>query len=129
VCVLGTLGGVLDVGGEGEGACNSCVLFCHALFLGGFCWFSLACEPWLRGVCRVADGSVVWIWVFGEICLRDIVGLCLVVLGCRLGHGVLGHGIWGIRVVFGGVLGQNAIFGGCFADLPCVLVGFLGSLS
>ena len=86
-----TLGWALDVGGGGEGCVFACLPFCHALFSGGFHWFSGTCAPWLRGVCRVADGSVVW------ICLRDIVGLCLVVLCCRLCHGVFGHGIWGIR--------------------------------
>jgi hypothetical protein len=63
VCVLDTLGGVLDGGGEGEGTCSSCFPFCHALFLGGIECFSVGCVPWLRGVCRVADGSVVWIGI------------------------------------------------------------------
>jgi hypothetical protein len=58
---LGTLGGVLDVGGEGEGACSSCFPFCHALFLVGSECFSVGCAPWLRGVWRVSEGSVVWI--------------------------------------------------------------------
>ena len=58
MCVLCTGGGVLDVGGEGEGACSSCLPVCHALFLGGLHWFSGACVPWMRRVGRVADGSV-----------------------------------------------------------------------
>ncbi len=61
MCVLGTLGGVLDVVGEGEGACSSCFPFCHDLFVGGFECFSVGCAPWLRRVCRVAEGFVVWI--------------------------------------------------------------------
>ena len=60
MCVLGTLDGVLDVGGGWEGACVASLPFCHALFLGGFHCFSCGCAPWLRGVGRVADGSVVW---------------------------------------------------------------------
>ncbi len=77
---------------------------------------------WLRGVCRVADGSVLWIWVFGGVCLRNIVGLCLVVSGCRFVHGVFGHGIWGVRVVFGGFVGPIPIFCVCCSILVCVWV-------
>ncbi len=117
-----TLGYALDVSGGGEGCVFACLPFCHALFSGVFHWFSGSCAPWLRGICRVADGSVVWIWVFGVVCLRDIVDLCLVVLCCRLDHGVFGHGIWGIRVVFGGFLGQIPIFCVCCSNLACVLV-------
>ena len=58
MCVLYTLGCVLDVSGGEEGAGILCLPFCHALFLGGFHWFSCGCAPWLRGVGRVADGSV-----------------------------------------------------------------------
>ena len=65
VCVCDTLGCALDVGGGGEGCVFACLPFCHALFLGGFHWFSVGCAPWLRGVCRVADGSVVWIGIVG----------------------------------------------------------------
>ncbi len=36
VCVLDTLGSVLDVGGGGEGCVFACLPFCHALFLAGF---------------------------------------------------------------------------------------------
>ncbi len=60
-----TLGCALDVGGGGEGVEFVCLPFCHALFLGGFHWFLGSCAPWLRGVCRVADGSVVWIEIVG----------------------------------------------------------------
>ena len=63
VCVLDTLGCVLDVGGGGEGCHFAFLPFCHALFLGGFHCFSGSCAPWLRGVGRVADGSVVWIGI------------------------------------------------------------------
>jgi hypothetical protein len=59
VCVLDTLGCVLDVGGEGEGGVFSCLPFCHALFLGGFHWFSEEYAPWLRRGGREADGSAV----------------------------------------------------------------------
>ena len=63
VCVCDTLWCVLDVGGGEEGCVFACLPFCHALFSGGFHWFSGTCVPWLRGVCRVADVSVVWIGV------------------------------------------------------------------
>ena len=59
VCVLGTLGCVLDVGGGGEGCHFACLPFCHALFLGGFHWFCAASLAWLRVVGRVAVVSVV----------------------------------------------------------------------
>ena len=59
VCVCDTLGCALDVGGGGKGCVFPCLPFCHALFSGGFHWFSGTCAPWLRGVCRVADVSVV----------------------------------------------------------------------
>jgi hypothetical protein len=65
VCVLDTLGCVLDVDSGGEGYVFVCLPFCHALFLGGFHWFSVACASWLRGACRVADGVVVFVCVFG----------------------------------------------------------------
>jgi hypothetical protein len=72
------------------------------------------------------DGSVVFVCVFGVGFWRGIVGLCLIVLGCVLSHGVFGLGIRGVRVGFGEFLGQIAIFGVCCADLACVLVGILG---
>ncbi len=50
VCVLCTLGCVVDVGEGGEGCHFACLPFCHALFLGGFHYFSETCAPWLRGV-------------------------------------------------------------------------------
>ncbi len=65
MCVLDTLGCVLDVGGGGKGCVFFCPPFCHALFLGGFHWFSGACASWLRGACMVADGVVVFVFVFG----------------------------------------------------------------
>ncbi len=65
VCVWDTLGCALDMGGKGKGCVFACLLFCHALFLGGFHWFSVAFAPWLRGVCRVVDGVVVFVCVFG----------------------------------------------------------------
>jgi hypothetical protein len=63
VCVFDTLGGVLDVGGGGEGCVFACLPACYALILGDFHWFSVACALGLRGVYRVADGSVVFICV------------------------------------------------------------------
>jgi hypothetical protein len=114
------------VGGGGEGCVVACLLFCHALFLGGFHWFSLACAPWSRGVCRVAGGFVVCVGVFGLGFRRGVVVLCLGVLGRVLGHGVFGRGIWRARVVFGGFLGQIPILCVCCADLACVLVWVLG---
>ena len=50
MCVLDTLGCVLDVCGGGEGCAFLCLPFCHALFSGGFHWFSEVCAPWLRGL-------------------------------------------------------------------------------
>jgi hypothetical protein len=91
VCLLDTLGCVLDVGGGGEGCVFAWLPFCHAMVLGGFHWFSLACAPWLRGVCRVADGFVVvFVYVFGLGFGRVIVGFCLVVSGCVWSRGVFG---------------------------------------
>ncbi len=65
VCVLATWGCALDVGSGGKGCVLTCLSFCHAWFLGGFHWFSVAFAPWLRGVCRVADDVVVFVCVFG----------------------------------------------------------------
>ena len=59
VCVLGTLGCVLDVGGVVEGCHFACLPFCHALFLGGFHWFCAACAAGLWEVWRAAVVSVV----------------------------------------------------------------------
>ncbi len=53
--MLDTLGGMLDVGGGGEGCLFACFSFCHALFLGDFHGFSGACAPWLRGACRMCQ--------------------------------------------------------------------------
>ncbi len=47
--MLDTLGGVLDVGGGGEGCVFACLPACHALIFGGFHWFSVAYAPGLRG--------------------------------------------------------------------------------
>ncbi len=79
MCVLDTLGCVLDVGGGGEGCVFACLPFCHVWFLGGFHWFSGACAPWLRGACRVADGVVVFVCVFGLGFWRGFVGRGVVV--------------------------------------------------
>ena len=117
---------MLDVGGGCEGGVFSCLPFCQALFLLGFHWFSVTCTPLLRGVCRVADGSVVCFCVLGWGSLSDMVGFCLVVLGHGLSHGEFGVGIRRARVVFGGILGQNPIFCGVCAEWALVLVGFLG---
>ncbi len=103
--------------------------FCHALFLGGFHWFSEGCAPWLRGACIVAYGVVVFVCVFGLGVWRGIVGRIAVVLRYVLSHGVFGVGIRGVRVFFGGNLGQISIFGGMCAELAFVLVGIVGSLS
>ncbi len=124
--MLDTLGCVLDVGWGGEGGVFSCLSCCHALFLLGFHWFSVTFAPWVRWVYRVADGSVVWFWVFGWGSLRSSVGFCLVVLGHGLSHGVFGVGIRRVRVVFGGFLGQIPIFCGVCAKWDFVLVGILG---
>ena len=59
VCVLGTLGCVLDVGGWGEGCHFAFLPFCHALFLGVFHWFCAACAAGLREVGRAGVLSVV----------------------------------------------------------------------
>ncbi len=126
VCVWDALGCALDVGGKGKGCVFACLSFCHALFLGGFHWFSGAFAPWLRGGCRVAGGVVVFVCVFGVGLWRGIVGLWLVVLGYVLRHGVFGLGIWRVRVVFGGFWGQIFIFGGVCAEWVFVLVGIVG---
>jgi hypothetical protein len=104
VCVLDILGCVLDVGGGGEGWVFACLPFCHAWFLGGFHWFSVSFAPWLREVCKVADGSVVWFWVFGWGSLRGVVRLSLVFLGRLICRGVFYPRFWGWA---GGFLGQN----------------------
>ena len=129
VCVLDTLGCALDVGGGGKGCVFACLPFCHALFLGGFHWFSGAFAPWLRGGCRVAGGVAVFVCAFGVGFWRGIVGLWLVVLGCVLSHGVFGLGIWRVRVVFGGFWGQISIFGGVCTEWVFVLVGIVGRCS
>jgi hypothetical protein len=126
VCVLATWVCALDVGGGGKGCVFACLPFCHALFLGGFHWFSVACAPWLRRVCRGADGVVVFVCVFGVGFWRGIVGICLVVLECVLSHDVFGLGIWRVRVVFGGYLGQFSIFGRVCVGCAFLLVGILG---
>jgi hypothetical protein len=74
----------------------------------------------------VAGGVVVFVCVFGVGFWRDIVGLCLVVLECVLSHGVFGLGIWRVRVVFGGFLGQICNFGGVCAEWVSVLGRVLG---
>ncbi len=101
----------------------ACLPACHTLFLGGFDWFSDACAPWLRGVCRVTGGVVEFVCVFGLGFWRGFVGLGPVVLWCVLGHGVFGFGIWRIQVVFGGFLGQISNFGGVCAEWASVLGG------
>ncbi len=74
----------------------------------------------------VAGGVVVFGCVFGVGLWRGIVGLCLVVLGCVLSHGVFGLGTWRVRVVFGGFLGKFSNFGGVCAEWVSVLGGVLG---
>ena len=106
----------------------SCLPFCHALFLGGFHWFSEGYAPWLRGVCRVTGGVVGFVGVFGLGFWRGFVGRVAVVLRYVLSHGVFGVGIRGVRVIFGGNLGQISIFGGICAELAFVLVGIVGGL-
>jgi hypothetical protein len=65
-CVCWADGGVaLDVGGGGEGGVFACLPFGHALFLGGFHWFSEGFAPWLRGAWRVAYGVVMFVCDFG----------------------------------------------------------------
>jgi hypothetical protein len=127
--VLGTLGRVLDVGGGGEGCVFACLPSCHVWFLGGFHCCSGACAPWLRGVWRLAVGVVVFVFVVGLGFWRGIVGRVAVVLRYVLSHGVFGVGIRGVRVIFGGNLGQISIFGGIGAELAFVLVGIVGGLS
>jgi hypothetical protein len=107
----------------------SCLPFCHALFLGGFHWFSEGYAPWLRGACMVADGVVVFVCVFGLGFWRGIVGRVAVVLRYVLSYGVFGVGIRGVRVIFGGNLGQISIFGGMYVELAFMLVGIGGWLS
>jgi hypothetical protein len=117
--VLGTLGRVLDVGGGGEGCVFACLPSCHVWFLG-------ACAPWLRGAWRLAVGVVVFVYVVGLGFWRGIVGRVAVVLRYVLSHGVFGVGIRGVRVLFGGNLGQISIFGGVCAEWAFVLVGIVG---
>jgi hypothetical protein len=126
VWVLGTLRCALDVCGGAEGWVFSCLPFCHAVFLGGFHWFSEGYAPWLRGACMVAYGVVVFVCVFGLGFWRGIVGRFAVVLRYVLSHGVFGLGIRGVRVIFGGNLGQNSIFGVFYAECASVLVVVLG---
>jgi hypothetical protein len=97
--------------------------------LGGFDCCLRTFAPWLRGIGRVADGFVVKICVVGWDSLRDIVGLCLVVLGRGLSQGVSGLGIQGICGWVGGFWGQIFIFGVCSADWACVLVEIVEWLS
>ncbi len=123
VCVLGTLRCALDVGGGGKDCVCACLLFCHALFFGGFHWFSEGFAPWLRRVGRVADGSAVLVGVFGLLVWRGFGGLGLVVLGQRLSRRVLGSGILGI---LSWCEGQFSNFGVFCADGVDVLVGILG---
>ena len=121
--MLGPLGCVLDVLCVPEFWVVSRVPVCHACFSGGFHWFSVSYAPWLRGVYRVADGSVVFVCVFGLGFWRGIVGLCLVVLGRVLSHGVFGTRSWGIWGCFGV---QIANFYVCSAECASVLVVVLG---
>jgi hypothetical protein len=121
--VLGPLGCVRDVLCVPECCVVSRAPVCHACFPGDFDCFSVAFAPWLRRGGRVADGSVVYVCVFGLGFWRDIVGLCLVVLGRVLGRGVFDPRIWGW---FGGFLGRNSIFGVCSAECASVLVVVLG---
>ena len=107
----------------------SCLPFCHALFLGGFHWFSEGYAPWLREACIVAYGVVVFVCDFGLGFWRGIVSRVAVVLRYVLSHGVFGVGIRGVRVIFGGNLGQISIFGGICAELVFVLVGIVGWFS
>ncbi len=86
---------MLDVDGGGKGCVCACLPFCHALFWGGFHWFSEGFAPWLRRVGRVADGSALLVGVFGLLVWRAFAGLVLVVLGQGLSRRVLGSEIWG----------------------------------
>ncbi len=86
----------------------------------------MACASWLRGSCMVAGGVVVFVGVFGLGFSRGILGFCRVVLRHVLSHGVFSVGIWRVRVVFGGFLGQIPIFRVCCADWASVLAGVLG---
>ncbi len=122
VCVLGTLGCALEVCGGGKGCVCACRPFCHALFLGGFYWFSAGFAPWLRRVGRVADGSAVLVGVFGLLFWRDFGGLGQGVLGQGLSRRVLGSEIWGILSWCGG---QFSNFGVLCADGVGVLVGIV----
>jgi hypothetical protein len=117
---------VLDVGGGGEGCVFACLPSCYVWFLGGFHCFSGVCAPWLRGAWRLAVGVVVFVYVVGLGVWRGIVGRVAVVLRYMLSHGVFGVGIRGVRVVFGGNLGQISIFGGVCAEWAFVLVGIVG---
>ncbi len=107
----------------------SCLPFCHALFLGGFHWFSERFVPWLRRVGREADGSAVLVGVFGLFVWRDFGGLCLVVVRHVLSHGVFGFGTQRVRVVFGEFLGEISIFGEFCAKREFVLVWMWGRFS
>jgi hypothetical protein len=95
VCVLGTLGRVLDVGGGGEGCVFACLPSCHVWFLRGFHYFSGACASWLRGAWRLAVGVVVFVYVVGLGVWRGIVGRVAVFLRYVWSHGVFGVGIRG----------------------------------
>ncbi len=57
------------------------------LVLGGFEYFAVTLAPWLRVVGRVADGSIVWIGIFGWDSVRGIVVRGVVVVGRWLSHG------------------------------------------
>jgi len=80
----------------------------------------------LRGACMVADGVVVFVCVVGLGFWRGIVGRVAVVLRYVLSHGVFGVGIRGVRVIFGGNLGQFSIFGRVCVGCAFLLVGILG---
>ncbi len=95
MCVLGTLGRVLDVGGGGEGCVFACLPSCHVWFLRGFHYFSGACASWLRGAWRLAVGVVVFVYVVGLGVWRGIVGRVAVFLRYVWSHGVFGVGIRG----------------------------------
>ncbi len=68
----------------------------------------------------VVDGVVVFVCGFGLGFWRGIVGRVVVVLRYVLSHDVFGVGIRGVRVIFGGNLGQISIFGGICAELAFV---------
>ena len=74
----------------------------------------------------VADDVVVFVCVVGLGFWRGIVGRVVVGLRYVLSHGVFGVGMRGVRLIFGGNLGQFSIFGRVCVGCAFVLVGILG---